>query len=111
MANNLSEDITSFGHELEPIFGRLWKEKPELGASLPSVAIEGARLFLCARLLAILEKDGADQKAYAELRSLLNREIQSLCQQLPWSERTAFLKKGKGWRDIHAWTSSKRKNR
>jgi len=111
VANNLSEDITSFGHELEPIFGRLWKEKPELGASLPSVAIEGARLFLCARLLAILEKDGADQKAYAELRSLLNREIQSLCQQLPWSERTAFLKKGKGWRDIHAWTSSKRKIR
>jgi len=111
VANNLSRDITSFGQELEPIFGRLWKDKPDLGSSLPDLAIEGARLFLCARLLAILEKNAADQKTYAELRSVLNREIQSLCQQLPSTERRAFLKKGKGWRDIHAWTSSKRKLR
>jgi len=111
VANNLSRDITSFSQELEPLFGRLWKEKPDLGASLPDLAIEGARLFLCARLLAILEKNAADQKTYAELRSVLNREIQSLCQQLPSTERRAFLKKGKGWRDIHAWTSSKRKLR
>ena len=111
VANNLSRDITSFSQELEPIFGRLWKEKPDLGASLSDLAIEGARLFLCARLLAILEKDGVDQTTYAELRSVLNRAIQSLCQQLPSPERRAFLKKGKGWRDIHAWTSSKRKLR
>ena len=111
VANNLSRDITSFGHELEPDFCRLWKDKPNLGASLPDLAIEGARLFLCARLLAILEKDGVDETTYAELRSVLNPAIQSLCQQLPSPERRAFLKKGKGWRDIHAWTSSKRKLR
>ena len=109
VANNLLRDLGSFGQDLEPIFERLWKERPELGTRLLSQALEGGRLFLCARLLAVLEQKGADPKAYVNLRSALGQEIQTLCQKLPRPERSAFLKKGRGWRDIHAWTSPGKK--
>jgi len=111
VANNLLRDLESFGQDLEPIFERLWNERPELGTGLFPQALEGGRLFLCARLLAVLEKRDADPKSYVNLRAVLEREIQSLCQKLPRPERPAFLRKGKGWRDIHAWISPQRKGK
>ena len=108
VANNLLKDMDSFGNDLEPVFERLWKERPELGTGLSGQALDGGRLFLCARLLAVLEKKGADPEAYAKLRSGLESEIRKLCQKLPRTERSAFLKKGQGWRHIHAWISPRR---
>ena len=108
VANNLLRDMDSFGNDLEPVFERLWKERPELGTGLSDQALDGGRLFLCARLLAVLEKKGANPEAYAKLRLGLEREIKVLCQKLPRPERSAFLKKGKAWRHIHAWISPRR---
>ena len=108
VADNLRRDMDSFGNDLEPLFARLWKERPDLEMDLSGQALDGGRLFLCARLLAVLETKGANPEAYVNLRSVLESEIKKLCQKLPRPERSAFLKKGQGWRHIHAWISPKR---